>query len=336
MPTDQSAGSLGAVQGEGELVEEVIMLFKVWGCRGSLPSPATMDFDTRRYGGNTTCFEIRTRYKDQEELFIIDMGTGLAGLGNHLMKELFSGKIKIIEARIFITHIHLDHTFGMGFFTPFFIPGHHIDFYTLEMPATFSNLNRQLAGLYDGIQFPRHLEQMPSIGGGNENEKAFHNIRFWEYLEFDTCRVHVYELNHPQGCAGYRFQERSPDGSYNGPILGVATDTEHYDGTSAKVQKLAANADLVILDGQYEDQEYHGKAPDRSDSRQGWGHSTPRACIREAAEANAKKLGITHHDPSHDDRKLSRMESQARRYNRRLKNPVPEVFFLREGMEIEL
>lgn len=312
------------------------MYFKVWGCRGSLPSPATMTFDTRKFGGNTTCFEIRTRYKDQEELFIVDMGTGLYGLGNSLLKDYFSGKIDKIRARIFITHIHLDHTFGMGFFAPIFMTGHHIDFFTLQMPTTINNLNRQLTGLYDGIQFPRHLDQMPAIGGEKDNREAFYDVKFWETLEFDTVQISVVELNHPQGCAGWRFQERAADGSYTGPVVAVATDTEHYDGTNPKVQQLAKNADLVILDGQYEDDEYVGKSPTRADSRKGWGHSTPRACIREAAEAGAKRLGITHHDPAHDDKYLSGMESRARRYNRRLKNPVPEVFFLREAMEIEL
>ena len=310
------------------------MFFKVWGCRGSLPSPATMTFDTRRFGGNTTCFEIRTQHKGKEELFIVDMGTGLFGLGNKLVQDLFSQKIKQVQARIFITHIHLDHTFGMGFFAPLFIPGNHIDFFTLEMPLTVSSLNRQLAGLYDGIQFPRHLDQMPSIGGDGETKSAFHDVKFWQALEFDTVKVEVVELNHPLGCAGWRFQERAENGEYTGAVLAVGTDTEHYEGTSPKVQKLGRQADLLILDGQYEDEEYLGKAPGRVDSRQGWGHSTPRACIREAAECGARRLGITHHDPSHDDKMLSRMESKARRYNRRLKSPVPDVFFLREGMEL--
>ncbi|MEW6265958.1 MAG: MBL fold metallo-hydrolase [Thermodesulfobacteriota bacterium] len=310
------------------------MYFKVWGCRGSLPSPATMSFDTRRYGGNTTCFEIRTRHKELEELFIIDMGTGIFGLGKKLLEEWSSGRTKHIRGRLFITHIHLDHTFGMGFFAPIFMPDHHLEFYTLQMPATLSNLNRQLSGLYDGIQFPRHLDQMPAIGGGENNQSAFHDVRFWEVLDFETVRVSVVELNHPQGCAGWRFQERTPDGSYSGAALAVGTDTEHYEGANANVQALGRDADLLILDGQYEDDEYLGRLPNRADSKQGWGHSTPRACLREASECGAKRLGITHHDPNHDDRTLARMESKARRYNRRLKNPVPEVFFLREGTEL--
>jgi phosphoribosyl 1,2-cyclic phosphodiesterase len=312
------------------------MYFKVWGCRGSLPSPATPTFDTRRYGGNTTCFEIVTSYQSQSQRFIIDMGTGLHALGNKLVQDYLAGTIDQIRVSFFITHIHLDHTFGMGFFAPFFMPGHLIDFYSLEMPAAFSNLSRQLAGLYDGIQFPRHLDQMPSIGGGQQNDRAFHNVRFWETLEFDTCRIGVSELNHPGGCAGWRFQERSADGSYNGPVLAVATDTEHFDGINPKVTKLARGVDLLVLDGQYDDEQYLGHVPGRGDSKQGWGHSTPKACVREAAEAGARRLGVTHHDPSHDDRTLSRMESKTRRYNRRLKNPVPDVFFLREGMEINL
>ncbi len=312
------------------------MYCRIWGCRGSLPSPARLDFDTRRFGGNTTCFEIRTRYKDKEELFIVDMGTGLFGLGNKLLKEYFAGQTPRIKARIFITHIHLDHTFGMGFFAPLFMPGHNVQFYTLEMPATITNLNAQLAGLYDGIQFPRHLDQMPSIAGENGSEQAFHNVRFWESLEFETARVRVVELNHPRGCAGWRFEERGPSGQYDEAVISIATDTEHYEGTNPNVQKLGRDADLLILDGQYEDDQYTGKSPDRADSKQGWGHSTPRACVREASECGAKRLGITHHDPSHDDRTLARMETRAKRYNRRLKKPVPEVIFLREGMEFNL
>lgn len=312
------------------------MQVKVWGCRGSIPAPASMDFDTRRFGGHTTCYEIRTRFGGTEELFIVDMGTGIQGLGEKLLAEWRAGRIEKIRARIFLTHIHLDHTFGMGFFLPLFLPGHEIEFYTLEMPATFKSLNTQLAGLIDGIQFPRHLEQMPSIGTNGDNENAFHDVKFWEVLDFETVRVRVFELNHPSGCAGWRFQERAPEGTYTGAVFAVGTDTEHFEGTNPNVQRLGRQADLLVLDGQYEDDQYFGRAPDRSDSRLGWGHSTPRACVREASACEAKRLGITHHDPGHDDRHLSRMEAKARRYNRRLKKPVPEVFFLREGMEFPL
>ncbi len=312
------------------------MYFKVWGCRGSIPTPSTLDFDTRRFGGHTTCFEIRTRYNGQEEISIVDMGTGIMGLGNHLIRQLQNKEIQRIEARIFITHIHLDHTFGMGFFAPLFITGQQIEFFALQMPAAFRDLNNQLASLIDGIQFPRHLDQLPSIGSNNENKKAIHDVKFWEVMDFETVRVKVFELNHPSGCAGWHFQERASDGSYTGPIISIATDTEHFSVTNPNVQKLGRDADLLILDGMYEEDQYYGQAPDRSNSKLGWGHSTPRASIREASECGAKRLGITHHDPSHDDRFLASMEAKARRYNRRLKKPVPEVFFLREGMFLEI
>ncbi len=310
------------------------MYFKVWGSRGSLPAPAQMDFDTRRFGGQTTCFEIRCKYGDTEELFIIDMGTGIRDLGNHLLERLKRNEIEKIKARIFMTHNHLDHTFGMGFFIPLFIPGHEIEFYALDMSMVYGNLANQLSSLIDGIQFPRTLDQLPSIAHNEGREKAMYNVKFWDVLEFETVLVNVFELNHPGGCAGWRFQERAPDGTYTGAVLGIGTDTEHYSHTNPNVQRLGANADLIIVDGQYEEDEYYGLAPDRSDSKQGWGHGTPRACVREASECGAKRVGITHHDPAHDDRTIAKMETKARVYNRRLKKPVPEVFFLREGMEI--
>ena len=312
------------------------MLFKVWGCRGGIPAPSTRNFDTRKFGGHTTCFEIRTRFQDTEELIIVDMGTGIRILGNDLIARLKRGEIDQIRARVFMTHIHLDHTFGMGFFTPLFITGQKIEFYALQMPSAFRDLNNQLASLIDGIQFPRHLDQLPSIASDNMNQKAIHDVKFWDVLEFETVRVNVYELNHPSGCAGWRFQERAPDGSYTGSVLSIGTDTEHFSDTNPNVQQLGRNADLLVLDGQYSEAQYLGTAPDRSNSKQGWGHGTPRSCIREASQCGAKRLGITHHDPNHDDRTLEKMESKARRDNRRMKNPIPEVFFLREGMSLEL
>lgn len=312
------------------------MYFKVWGCRGSIPAPATLDFDTRRYGGHTTCFEIQTTYGGSTELSIVDMGTGIRPLGIDLLRRLKSGRIPQVHARVFMTHIHLDHTFGMGFFTPLFITGQRIEFYALQMPSAFRDLNNQLASLIDGIQFPRHLDQLPSIGSDDNQHKAIHDVKFWDVLEFSTFNLHVYELNHPSGCAGWRFQERSPDGAYSGAVLGIGTDTEHFAELNPSVQRLGENADLLVLDGQYSEAEYAGTPPERTNSKLGWGHGTPRSCIQEAAGCGAKRLGITHHDPDHDDRTLDKMESQARRYNRRLSKPIPEVFFLREGMSLNL
>ncbi|MBW1708700.1 MAG: hypothetical protein JRG97_07855 [Deltaproteobacteria bacterium] len=310
--------------------------FKVWGCRGSIPAPATLDFDTRRYGGQTTCFEIRTRCQGVEKLSIIDMGTAIKALGDHLIGQLKRGEINRINARAFITHIHLEHNFGMGFSSPLFITGQMIEFFALEMPAAIRDFNNQLASLIDGIRFPRHPDQLPSIASNNENGKTIHDVKFWEILDFETVRVKVFELNHPSGCAGWHFRERAPDGTYTGPVIGIGTNTEHFSITNPNVQNLSRDADFLILDGMYEENQYYGTTPDRTNSKIGWGHSTPRASVREVSECGAKRLGITHHDPDHDDRQLSKMEARVRRYNRRLKKPVPEVFFLREGMSIDM
>ena len=108
------------------------MKVKFWGVRGSIPTPGP---DTIKYGGNTTCIEVRT---DNNELIILDAGTGIHPLAQSLMSQL------PVTANIFITHTHWDHIQGLPFFVPIFIPGNQLNIYGCQDPITGEGIDRAL------------------------------------------------------------------------------------------------------------------------------------------------------------------------------------------------
>jgi phosphoribosyl 1,2-cyclic phosphodiesterase len=269
-----------------------------WGVRGSIPTPGK---ETVRYGGNTSCVEMRVGGKR----LIFDGGTGLRVLGKTLLPQM------PVEAHMFFTHSHWDHIQGFPFFIPAFVPGNRFHIYGAVAPngATFK---QRLSDQMLHPNFPIPLQGMRS-------EMKFHNVRPGEVLYLDDVSVETALLNHPSTATGYRVTWRERTAVY-------CTDTEHFpDRLDDNVLHLARGADYFIYDATYTDEEYHHpKSP-----KVGWGHSTWQVGVELAKAAGVRNLVIFHHDPSHDDDFLDDVEAK-------LQHVFPNGFLAREGMILKL
>lgn len=279
------------------------MKITFWGVRGSIPTPSTPTFSTVKYGGNTTCFQIESG----DLMVILDGGSGMRLLGLSLLKQM------PVRAKILFSHVHWDHIQGFPFFTPGFIKGNEFDMYgpTLHnlKGGIGTSLENTLRGQQNEINFPAQLDHMQSA-------LKFTDLVEGQTVRFDASDAYIlitpYLLNHPGGCFGYRFEEHREDenGKEKVKTLAICADTEHLADLNPNVQKLAKNADLLVYDGQYTDEEYEGK---KGPSRKTWGHSTYTYGIKEALAASARRVVITHHDPTHDDAFIDGMEEAAAR-----------------------
>jgi phosphoribosyl 1,2-cyclic phosphodiesterase len=252
------------------MVQSSAFEVQFWGVRGSIATPG---LSTVKYGGNTSCVEVRAGSKR----VIFDGGTGIRVLGQHLIKS------NPIEGHIFFSHSHWDHIQGFPFFAPAFVPENRFDIYGSVAPNGSTIQDRLHHQMMDP-NFPVPLNIMQA-------NLYFHDLVADGELEIGEIRVTAAPLNHPGGACGYRV-------SWRDRAVAYVTDTEHYpDRLDENVLKLAHQADLFIYDCTYTDREYH----DPHSGKAGWGHSTWQEGVKLAIAAQAKELVIFHHDPSHDD-----------------------------------
>ena len=251
-----------------------------WGVRGSIPSPG---LDTVRYGGNTPCVSMQVGGKR----LIFDAGTGLHVLGKSLLSQM------PVEGHILFTHSHWDHIQGFPFFTPAFISGNKFDIYGAIAPDG-STIEQRLNDQMLHPNFPVPLQIMQS-------NLTFHNVQPGQPIHIDDIIIETALLNHPGEAVGYRV-------NWQGGAAVYITDTEHYaDHLDENVLWLARNADVLIYDSTYSDEEYSNP----KSSKIGWGHSTWQEAIKIAKAANVKTLAIYHHDPAHNDDYLDRVGADA-------------------------
>jgi phosphoribosyl 1,2-cyclic phosphodiesterase len=265
-----------------------------WGVRGSIPCPGP---NTVRYGGNTPCVEMQVGNKR----LVFDGGTGLHVLGQSLLRQMPA------EAHIFFTHSHWDHMQGFPFFTPGFVKGNRFSIYGAIAPDG-STVEQRLNDQMLHPNFPVPLQIMQA-------DLAFHDVIPGEEIKIDDIIVETAPLNHPGEAVGYRVNWRGGAAVY-------VTDTEHFpDRFDENVLWLARNADILIYDSTYTDEEYHSpKTP-----KIGWGHSTWQEAVKVAKAANVKTLVIFHHDPAHDDDFLDCIGKEAAQ-------EFPGAIMAREGM----
>ncbi len=280
------------------------MRIKIWGCRGSIPSPGC---DTNKYGGNTTCVEVRLK---DGSLIVIDAGTGIRCLGNTLLKARGPKKVHLL-----LTHAHWDHLQGFPFFVPAYMEEYSI-IVRGGRPAKQS-LEAFLAHQMDPPYFPVPFRDLKaSFDFRQENGQS---------LSIGKVEIIPIPLKHPNGGYGYKFIEGNK-------TFVFLTDNEigfdHPGGLpDAEYAEICRNADLLIHDGQYTEQEY--------EISRGWGHSTFRSVTDLSISADVKRLGIFHHDPRHLDQDLDRYIEECRQQISEEKSRV-ECFGTKEGMEIIL
>jgi phosphoribosyl 1,2-cyclic phosphodiesterase len=250
---------------------------RFWGVRGSISCPGP---ETVRYGGNTSCIEVRCG----DRVLIFDAGTGLRPLGAHLDAQ------GTVDADLFFTHTHFDHICGLPFFSSAYAKTNRFRFWAGHLLPDHT-LRYVLSEMMMAPLFPIPI----SVLGA---DISFHDFRSGETLHPtpDTI-VRTVPLNHPNGATGDRVD-------YGGKSICYITDTEHVPGKPDQaVLGLIAGADIVVYDSTYDDAEFAAHV--------GWGHSTWQEGIRMADMAKVKQLVIFHHDPGHDDDEMDRIAAAA-------------------------
>ena len=256
------------------------MQVTIWGTRGSLASPGA---DTAHYGGNTSCVEVRA---PDGTLLILDAGTGIRRLGR------FCSTAHRVD--LLLTHLHMDHIQGLGFFAPLYDDDMEVHIWG---PASITTpLHTRLSRYLSPPFFPVHLRDLAC-------ELTLHAVPCGEFT-VGPFRISSALVCHPGPTVGYRIQTESGTLAYlpdHEPALGAANFPHLPDWTSGYA--LAADVDLLIHDAQYTTPEYAEHV--------GWGHSSIEHALRFAALARVKHLVGFHHDPAHSDQDVERIFADA-------------------------
>lgn len=285
---------------------------RFWGTRGSIPTPGNL---TKRYGGNTSCVEIRF----DDTLFICDAGSGIRELGIDLLRRSKTP----VSAHLLISHTHWDHLQGFPFFAPVYSPATQLRVYD-RAPGDerfFRLLSGQMSTEYFPIRFSDLRAKVTSDHLNNGD------------VMIEGIRIRFIEQAHPGGSLGFSFENR-------GKKIIYATDNEVdkflvRDDDARKTGGLRRidpaqvefirDADLLIADGQYSEAEYL--------THVGWGHPSVITLVDYAVQAGVRLLCITHHDPGRSDTAVDELIQSCRDRAAQHKSEL-KIFPAREGVEL--
>ena len=276
---------------------------RVWGCRGSLPTPGEA---TVRYGGNTSCVEIR---RGDRVALILDAGTGIKRLGEELDPRS--------QIHVLLTHLHLDHLEGLRFFAPLWQDGVEVNIW--GPPSPVHSLRERISRSFSPPLFPVDLADIPAT-------VVFHDVPD-DTWELENVRVLALPVSHPGSTVGYRLELDGGSLAFipdHEPVLGVELASLEPDWISGYA--LADGVDVLLHDAQFTEDEYV--------QRVGWGHSSVAHAVGFARKADVGRLVLFHHDPDRDDAGVDRLTERASELWAGNSGAPPLA--AREGMTIEL
>ncbi len=294
------------------------MKVRFWGVRGSIASPGPK---TVKYGGNTTCIEIRT---DNNELIIIDAGTGIFPLSQTLLAEL------PVTANVLITHSHWDHIQGLPFFIPNFIPGNVLRLHGAFDPVSGKGVEHVMSVQLQYSYFPvREAEMKARI--------EYVTLAPEQTIQIGSAKITPFLMNHPVIDFGYRIEANGKSvfftGDHEPPFNIYEPGEEGYeeyqsfvDEKAADIERAMQGVDVLIADCSYTQKEYPAK--------KGWGHGTFNTSIQYAKNARTKVLFCTHHEPTRSDDALDEVFQQVLIDNPRQAGD-PDYRLAREGETFE-
>lgn len=296
-----------------------VMSVRFWGTRGSIPTPGRQ---TEKFGGNTTCVEIR----HDDTIIVLDAGSGIREMSLAWLEEFGQSPI---HATMLFTHYHWDHLQGFPFFTTAYMPTTTLEIYG-NSPDGFS-LKEILGGQMQGAYFPVPLSAMQATMNFHPVEKEF---------QIGSIHVKTFGLPHPGGCIGYRLE-------VDNSIFVFATDSE-FDQIALNADEIQTDfsaprryepelieflkgAHLLAVDCQYSDEQYQSKV--------GWGHNSLATVVDLARQAEPRMLALCHHDPQSADETVMQRIAEARLRVKDLAgegqiSKIPITFAAREGQRL--
>lgn len=258
------------------------MKIKIWGARGSIPTPGQ---ETMRYGGNTSCVQVTL---SDGTVLVLDAGTGIRTMGLSMPPPEH-------PINILLTHLHLDHIQGLMFFAPCFDPANEISIWGPAAPE--APLLERIARYISAPLSPVEVRELPC-------RVSFREAVATEW-QIGPATVRASSVSHRGPTLGYRIEDAGTTLCYipdHEPALG--TPLQELEDEWISGLELAHGADMLIHDAQYADAEYLDHL--------GWGHSALKDTLAFAARAKASRLVLFHHDPQHSDDFLDAFAAQAR------------------------
>jgi phosphoribosyl 1,2-cyclic phosphodiesterase len=270
-----------------------------WGTRGSIATPGP---ETNEYGGDTSCVAVMADSPTQ--VLVLDAGSGIRRLGQSLPKS-------VTRIDLLLSHLHLDHIIGIGFFAPLFEPDVSI---TIWGPRSTTSLLDRLGRYLSPPLFPIRLRD---VSAKLELRELAGSVVLGAFT------VMAEPVIHPDPALGYRIES-------NGAVLAYLPDHEPALGPSfpftpqwTSGAEVAQDADLLIHDAQYEPAEYQQHV--------GWGHTSVTDAVAFADLVGARTLALFHHDPTRDDAAVDALVAEAQRASKGVK-----VLAAREGSSIDV